>query len=299
MSKKRLMVLVALGFLLANIGLVSVFDDPEEEILSEEALEMALNEDALELTLNEGEAKSSVIGSYDNTPVTLGFQGSEVVGDIGENTVTTPLADSSTPAPVAETTPVELASNTSTEKDKYLDEVFGLYSNHDTAKAIEETGEQEIIEEVIKAIIEDEPFKEATTFIPPVPLTVEVPPISPAPAQQLAGNIEEVHIYYASDININHTTEELIIRVKANNPIKARTLYVGNPERAILDLEGRWNIAEMPPYPVTNYSTGLRTGYVDNYTRFVIDITTKNFTRKLVQVDPNTVELRVTFEALN
>ncbi len=57
-------------------------------------------------------------------------------------------------------------------------------------------------------------------------------------------------------------------------------------------------MAEIPPYPVTKYSTALRTGFVDTYTRFVIDITTENFTRKLVQVDPNTVELRVTFEAL-
>ncbi len=107
----------------------------------------------------------------------------------------------------------------------------------------------------------------------------------PAPARMI---VEEITIGYSNKI--------LTFRVQANQPIDARTLYVGNPERAILDLIGIWTLPEMPMFPVNPYSTGVRTGFQEDTTRFVIDITTTDFIRNLVQVRNDIVELRVTFE---
>ncbi len=97
-------------------------------------------------------------------------------------------------------------------------------------------------------------------------------------------------------ITLNYTDKVLSLRIKANQKVKARTLYVGNPERALLDLEGKWLLPSLPAFPENPYSSAIRTGYQETATRFVLDISTKNFTRKLVQIDPQTVELRVIFQ---
>ncbi len=102
------------------------------------------------------------------------------------------------------------------------------------------------------------------------------------------GVIETVTTWYDHEV--------LYVRVKTDKAVKAKTLYVGNPERAILDILGSWKISFKPDFPENPYSTGMRVGVQKDKVRFVIDITTKKFTRRLVQIDSNTVELRVNFQ---
>lgn len=96
-------------------------------------------------------------------------------------------------------------------------------------------------------------------------------------------------------ITVGYANNTFAIRVQANQAIKARTLYVAKPERALLDLEGHWQLSTIPALPQNPYATAIRTGYHEGYTRLVIDINTPKFTRSLVQIDENTVELRVIF----
>ncbi len=205
MSKKRLMVLVAAAFLFTNLVIIPMFDNTEEEVLTEENLP--------EVNMDD-EVKSSVTGTYDNTPVSLGFQGSEIVnsgvvedGTAGEELVTRPpenlpenLAVS---IQVAENSSATRDTLSSTDRDKYLSEVLEPSANENLANETFDSN-----------AVKDEGFNEATTFIPPAPiLTAVVPQVVATPVIQ-QGVIEEIHIYYASNININHTTEELVIRVK-------------------------------------------------------------------------------------
>ncbi len=98
-----------------------------------------------------------------------------------------------------------------------------------------------------------------------------------------------------NEITMGYANNVLTVRVVANQPIKGRTLYVGNPERAILDLEGIWTLPNMPLFPKNPYSTDIRVGLQPDKTRFVVDITTKKFTRRLVQLNDRTIELRINF----
>ncbi len=97
-------------------------------------------------------------------------------------------------------------------------------------------------------------------------------------------------------VDCSYNDEVLYIRVKTSSAVKAKTMYVGNPERAILDILGSWKLSFTPKLPNNPYSTAIRVGRQPDRTRFVIDITTKKFTRRLVQIDSNTVELQVNFK---
>ncbi len=102
-----------------------------------------------------------------------------------------------------------------------------------------------------------------------------------------AGTIKTVDVRYANEM--------LFVRVSGDKAMKAKTMYVGNPERAILDILGNWKISFTPSFANNPFSTGIRVGVQKEKVRFVIDITTKKFTRRLVQIDSNTVELQVNF----
>lgn len=98
------------------------------------------------------------------------------------------------------------------------------------------------------------------------------------------------------DLSYNDREKELTLRVTANKAFKAKNLYVANPERAILDLVGKWKMPKMPPFPTNPYCKGIRTGYSEKQTRFVVDIVTKKFTRTMIKPADNVVEYIVSFK---
>ncbi len=154
------------------------------------------------------------------------------------------------------------------------------------------TNNEEVIEEE-KEVLQEDTSVEIEAAVPPVEpaVKIELPPTEPEQEPEpkaVRKIVDEITIGYANNI--------LTLRVKGNQKMKGKTLYVGNPERALLDIEGKWILPALPKFPPNPYSTDIRTGYQEDATRFVVDIKTKRFTRRLVQIDSNTVELRVTFQ---
>ncbi len=327
MSKKTLLIAIGAFTLIVNVALAIYFTLPTKEpeqkathivkgsydrsvqetsrkFVTEDELEKLAEqkkaEEQREQMLKElqAETKTDNTSSADTVkeenPLVASNEAKEAEKNIPQETVTPPeTKDSDSSKDV-----------TATEKDKSSEPVKEADATikEEAQKVVTETEEKtkEIVESTKEVVEEEKKADDVKTEQKIEETKKEEIEIKEEPKEEIKEEkakeeAPKLPKKIVDEITMGFANNTFTIRVVANQPIKGRTLYVGNPERAILDLEGIWTLPNMPLFPKNPYSTNVRVGLQPDKTRFVVDITTKKFTRRLVQLDDRTIELRITF----
>lgn len=86
--------------------------------------------------------------------------------------------------------------------------------------------------------------------------------------------------------------KDVVFRVTGAAPLKAKTLLLKDPHRYVVDLQGKWGI-QVPRVPKDLWIKALRVGHHDEATRLVFELTRAPESAKVVQINANTVEVRI------
>ncbi len=311
MSKKFIVFSLALFALIINIALAVYFTLPlDSQEVANHRMKASITDSSLETSNLEASAQSESVAKDSNearlaqTPtqdMSLGTEEAPVAEIPAENienenvelaeqnSETLPVLNDSYMQKLTQTSQNTLKSPMQIVKELEEAEAAKKALENEEEMPAQEIAEAEEIAQASESEVATTPSIEPAVKIQTMPEAVieEVEEVEEAP-KAVRKVVNEITIGYAGNV--------LTLRLKGNQAMKGKTMYVGNPERALLDIEGKWYLPEMPQFPPNPYSTSIRTGYQETTTRFVIDITTTKFTRRLVQIDSNTVELRVTFQ---
>lgn len=82
------------------------------------------------------------------------------------------------------------------------------------------------------------------------------------------------------------------VRIKGAAPIVYKNMTLNNPERLVIDLEGKWQI-KAPGVPKNSLVTNVRIGKASDKTRIVIDLSGKAKSRFVLSKDQRTLDVRL------
>lgn len=86
---------------------------------------------------------------------------------------------------------------------------------------------------------------------------------------------------------------DISFRITAADTIKAQSMMLKNPDRFVLDLQGKWGIS-LPPIPPTNpWLKKIRLGTNNGNTRLVFDLQKKPSKTEIKQLDTNKIEIQI------
>lgn len=86
---------------------------------------------------------------------------------------------------------------------------------------------------------------------------------------------------------------DISFRITAADTIKAQSMMLKNPDRFVLDLQGKWGIS-LPPIPPTNpWLKRIRLGTNNGNTRLVFDLQKKPSKTEIKQLDTNKIEIQI------
>ncbi|RBN33857.1 hypothetical protein DR192_04890 [Lawsonia intracellularis] len=87
--------------------------------------------------------------------------------------------------------------------------------------------------------------------------------------------------------------KDISFRITADDAIKAQSMMLKNPDRFVLDLQGKWGIS-LPPIPPTNpWLKKIRLGTNNGNTRLVFDLQKKPSKTEIKQLDTNKIEIQI------
>lgn len=86
--------------------------------------------------------------------------------------------------------------------------------------------------------------------------------------------------------------KDVIFRMTGAAPLKFKTLLLKDPHRYVVDLQGNWGI-QVPRVPKDLWIKAIRVGHHDGATRLVFELTRAPESAKVVQINANTVEVRI------
>lgn len=86
---------------------------------------------------------------------------------------------------------------------------------------------------------------------------------------------------------------DVSFRITASDTIKAHSMMLKNPDRFVLDLQGKWGIS-LPPIPPANpWLKKIRLGTNNGNTRLVFDLQKKPSETEIKQLDTNKIEVQI------
>ena len=87
-------------------------------------------------------------------------------------------------------------------------------------------------------------------------------------------------------------TKDVVFRIGAESPVKAKTILLPDPDRYVVDLQGDWGI-ELPKVPKNLLLKEIRVGRREGATRLVFELLRKPGSAEVKQIDPKTLEVRI------
>lgn len=86
--------------------------------------------------------------------------------------------------------------------------------------------------------------------------------------------------------------KDVVFRMTGAAPLKFKTMLLKDPHRYVGDLQGKWGI-QVPRVPKDLWIKDIRVGHHEGATRLVFELTRAPESAKVVQINANTVEVRI------
>lgn len=86
--------------------------------------------------------------------------------------------------------------------------------------------------------------------------------------------------------------KDVVFRITGAAPIQTKTLLLKEPDRYVVDLQGKWGI-DVPRVPKDLWIKTIRVGQHEEATRLVFELTRTPESAKVVKINAKTVEVRI------
>lgn len=85
--------------------------------------------------------------------------------------------------------------------------------------------------------------------------------------------------------------KQLSFKVTGADTLKTRTMLLENPDRFVLDIQGKWGILLPPTPPANPWLKKIRLGLNNGYTRLVFELEKKPSSAEVKQIGKNKIEV--------